>query len=388
MVVLRLVIFLLFIALLVGPGWWTLRKYLPERWQPFIRNALISMLVGFGGAILTYNIGRYFDADFLKNVSAPIFTTIFVTFLLLSIVSIWTWFWGRKIKTESTSSNFQPERRQFLERAALLGPAGALTLSPAGTAMAYNQPLVRKVSIWDPEWDSSLEGLKILQFTDVHLGLLIDVSQIKAIVDQIEPGTVDLVVLTGDIADDLSKLDPAFDVLETLKPRLGIFSSMGNHEIFRGRDEAEEVYGRRSNYLNNQGILLHFGETPIWLAGIDDPARLFRRRSVFFRESVTAAVADRPPGVAATILLSHRPDAFEAASESKVSLVLSGHTHGGQVALFGRSLFEPILPHKYLLGHYVKDNTHLYTSAGLGHWMPFRLNCPCESALITLERAS
>ena len=120
--------------------------------------------------------------------------------------------------------------------------SNALTLSPVGTSMAYNQPLVRKIPIWDDSWDPRLDGLKILQFTDVHLGLLIDVEQIKSIVNQLKPGDVDLVVLTGDIADDLSMLDPAFDVLETLKPTMGIFTSMGNHEIYRGRSRAEEIY--------------------------------------------------------------------------------------------------------------------------------------------------
>jgi len=254
--------------------------------------------------------------------------------------------------------------------------------------MAYSQPLVRNISIWDESWNPRLEGLKILQFTDVHLGLLIDTDQIQAIASQLEPGELDLVVLTGDIADDLSKLDPAFDIIDAMKPKLGVFTSMGNHEIYRGRAEAEQIYRRRSTYLNNSGRLLNYNGLNVWLGGVDDPARLFKRRDVFYRESVAQAVAERPEDVAATILLSHRPDAFKAAAKQGVSLMLSGHTHGGQAALFGRSIFEPFLPHKYLLGHYVEGTTHLYTSAGLGHWMPFRLNCPCESALITFQRSS
>ena len=67
-------------------------------------------------------------------------------------------------------------------------------------------------------------------------------------------------------------------------------------------------------------------------------------------------------------------------------MTLSGHTHGGQVAVAGRSVFEPLLPRSYLLGHYQAGESHLYTSAGLGHWLPFRLGCPCEGALITLRR--
>ena len=126
-------------------------------------------------------------------------------------------------------------------------------------------------------------------------------------------------------------LDPAFDVLETLKPTMGIFTSMGNHEIYRGRSRAEEIYRRRSTYLNNEGVSLTYNGASIWLGGVDDPARLFRRRDVFFNESVQKTVENRPEDIAATILLSHRPDAFKAAARHDVSLMLSGHTNGGQL---------------------------------------------------------
>ena len=385
MVVLRIALFFGVLALLILPGWWSLRRHLPERWQPTLQKLLKVTALLFALTLGLYGIGRFYDIPVIRYTTAPIFTALMVAAFLLSLTSLWTWYWKRRLLQEPTE-DFDPSRRQFLERTALIAPASALTLSPVGTAMAYNQPLVRKIPIWDDSWDPRLDGLKILQFTDVHLGLLIDVEQIKSIVNQLKPGDVDLVVLTGDIADDLSMLDPAFDVLETLKPTMGIFTSMGNHEIYRGRSRAEEIYRRRSTYLNNDGVSLTYNGASIWLGGVDDPARLFRRRDVFFNESVQKTVENRPEEVSATILLSHRPDAFKAAARHDVSLMLSGHTHGGQAALFGRSIFEPFLPHKFLLGHYVDGTTHLYTSAGLGHWMPFRLNCPCESPLITLTR--
>ena len=71
-------------------------------------------------------------------------------------------------------------------------------------------------------------------------------------------------------------------------------------------------------------------------------------------------------------------------AEAGFNLMLSGHTHGGQIALAGRSIFEPFLPHLYLLGHYQQGSAHLYTSADLGHWLPFQVNCPCEAVLIEL----
>ena len=314
--VVRLFTFFLFIAVLVVPAWWSLRKYLPQRWQPTVKRALTLNLIVFLSALSIYGLGRFYDISTFRHGSAPIFTTLLVGTFILTLTSVWPWFLNRRIR-KGASTGFDPSRRQFLERAALLGPAGAITLSPTGTAMAYSQPLLRNISIWDESWDSRLEGLKILQFTDVHLGLLIDTQQIQAIASQLQPGEVDIIVLTGDIADDLSMLDPAFDIIDAMKPRLGVFSSMGNHEIYRGRGEAESIYTRRSTYLNNNGQRLEYNGVGLWIGGVDDPARLFKRRDVFFRESVERAVAERPEDVGATILLSHRPDAFIAAAKQK-----------------------------------------------------------------------
>ncbi|HEY4219698.1 MAG TPA: metallophosphoesterase, partial [Myxococcota bacterium] len=97
--------------------------------------------------------------------------------------------------------------------------------------------------------------------------------------------------------------------------------------------------------------------------------------------------AQCPDDVACKILLAHRPEALDASSQHGYAVQLSGHTHGGQMALFGRSLVEGLVPMKYLLGHYEKDGTSLFTTAGLGHWFPFRLNCPTEAALVTLRSA-
>ena len=73
--------------------------------------------------------------------------------------------------------------------------------------------------------------------------------------------------------------------------------------------------------------------------------------------------------------------------KGEVDLTLSGHTHGAQVGAFGRSVLEPFFPDKYMWGRYEHAGKQLYTSSGAGHWAAFRLACPSEAALVTLERA-
>jgi uncharacterized protein len=84
--------------------------------------------------------------------------------------------------------------------------------------------------------------------------------------------------------------------------------------------------------------------------------------------------------------MSHRPDAFDHAAVRGIDLTLAGHTHGGQIGMFGRSVFESYWPERYLWGRYERNGSQLYTSAGVGHWFPFRLGCPPEAPVIELTR--
>jgi predicted MPP superfamily phosphohydrolase len=145
-------------------------------------------------------------------------------------------------------------------------------------------------------------------------------------------------------------------------------------------------------YLCDRGVLLEHNGARLWMAGANDPARGIDGPAAFLESTVKRAMAACPDDVTCRVLLAHRPRAFVTAAALDVTLTLSGHTHGAQMALFGRSLLEPLWPESFLLGHYRRaapsGTSHLYTSAGLGHWMPFRLNCPCEAVLVTLRHAA
>ena len=140
--------------------------------------------------------------------------------------------------------------------------------------------------------------------------------------------------------------------------------------------------------LVDQGIPLRHNGTPFYLAGADDPRKLRGDIGSFLDTSIATAVRNAQPDMF-KILMSHRPRGLDYAAKHGVGLVLSGHTHGGQVGLNGRSIFEGLVSREpYLWGHYQKQDSHLYTSAGLGHWFPFRLNCPAEAPLIVLRKSN
>ena len=364
-----------------------LRWGFPELWKRWLSRAVL----GSYGVLLTA-IGLYFyfriDAPDQAQWALTSAHTIVIAGLGILVTSI-VWgplmTWARRNRSTGVPD---PTKRALLVNTARAIPAASTLISPAGVQAAMKKPIIRPVQIPIQDLASDLVGLKILQLTDVHFGLHIDAEQFKYAAEAAREHNPDLVVLTGDIADDYSKLGPALDYLKDLAPPLGIFACIGNHEIYRGREEAEAIYRRKAiGYLCNDGVELKRGEASFWLAGADDPARLFRNRGAFYKKTIGKAMAQKPSTSDLSILLCHRPTGFDAAAQQGVDLTLSGHTHGGQMALGGRSIFEPFLPGKYLLGHYQREKSHLYTSPGLGHWLPFRLNCPCEGTLLELVAA-
>jgi predicted MPP superfamily phosphohydrolase len=139
--------------------------------------------------------------------------------------------------------------------------------------------------------------------------------------------------------------------------------------------------------LVDEGVILQRAGTPLFVGGTDDP-RMLRSPESYgaLRKFVERSLRDAPDGVF-RILMSHRSQALDYAAPLGVELVLAGHTHGFQVGHQGRSFFERWMPERYPWGLYRKEGAQLYTSAGVGHWFPFRLGCPPEAPLFTLEQA-
>lgn len=366
-----------------------LRRLFPRAWERFgfrvFAGGLVVALLGFSAWLS----GEWLSLPALKRPGMIAFGAMLVTSALLTVtLPAWGtlgWLAGRKRRGEEASSG--PTRRQFLSGAAAVLPTFSALAGPVGAASSLRDPVLRRVDIRVPHLPAGLDGLKILHVTDIHLGTFIDVDQVEAAVALARPEAPDLVALTGDLADDYTKLPGALRALASLETPLGLFACIGNHELYRGRAEAERILREAGvHYLCGEGLLLSYRGEKLFIAGADDPGRMGQDHRPFLEKTVKKAFADCPPSVRARILLSHRPEGFEAGARYGALLTLAGHTHGAQAAFFGRSWLEWLLPESYLLGVYRNQESFLYTSAGLGHWFPFRFNCPCEAALITLKR--
>ncbi|MCP4583483.1 MAG: metallophosphoesterase [candidate division Zixibacteria bacterium] len=281
-----------------------------------------------------------------------------------------------------------PHRRLFLKGAAAVFPVAAISTGVAGVANSLGPVLMPKINFKYANLPAALDGLKILQLSDIHLGYYVILSDLEQVMAEVKNHKPDIVLLTGDIADDLTSLPYALDMIAQLKPRLGVYACLGNHEYYRGIYEVRQAYDKSTiPLLVNQGLSVDIDGAQLYVAGADDPRWLRRDNRDFLYKTIDKCIEGAPEG-AFKLLMSHRPNGFDYAANKGVDLTLAGHTHGGQIGIAGRSVFEQALPLKYLWGPYTgKNGCRLYTTSGLGHWFPFRLGCPREAPIITLSRS-
>lgn len=278
-------------------------------------------------------------------------------------------------------------RRNFIKNSAAILPGLALTSQITGIADSYTAIKIPVIKLPVANLPEKLQGLKIAHLSDSHLGIYKHLDDLESVIERIKPHDPDLVLYTGDISDDLDILGETNSIVSALNPPFGIFASVGNHEYYRGINRVLRIF-ERSPYplLLEEGVKISIKDVPVFIGGANDPVHL-RNVSREFLRKTTEKTMRNAPSDSFKIMMSHRPRGLDAAALFNINLVLAGHTHGGQVGIANRSLFEGLLPYMYLWGTYRKKNTTLYTSGGMGHWLPFRLGCPAEAPILILEKS-
>jgi uncharacterized protein len=295
-------------------------------------------------------------------------------------------------------------RRQFFRFVAGLGAFSAST-----TAYGFGiEPVLRlrvaRYEILPPQWPTDFQ-LKIAVIADLHAcDPWMSLQHIEAIVERTNALHADIIVMLGDYVAGhrhVTRFIPAGEwapVLAGLKAPLGVHAILGNHDWWEDKTVQREGQGltvaRRA--LEAVGIPVYENDArrfakagrSFWLAGLGDqlaylPARRFRpvrRIGVDDLAATRGKVTDDAP----VVLLAHEPD-IAIRVPARVALQLSGHTHGGQVRLFG---WSPVVPSRYgekfAYGH-TREKCDVIVSGGLGcSIMPFRLGVPPEIVLVTL----
>ena len=232
--------------------------------------------------------------------------------------------------------------------------------------------------------------LRIAQISDLHVGQNLTLPQLRDFVTQVNVLEPDLICVTGDIVDSpLADFATFFPVLGELAARYGVYAILGNHDHYAGADHVVAELRRWTNFhvLRDDAVTLDLDGGRLHVIGLDDRGRDWAR-GVLSDARLAELVAKAPAG-APILLLSHRPDLFKQAAAAGVALTLSGHTHGGQIALpwFGgrrRNLAEFITP--FDRGLYRRDASYLYVNCGLGvTGQRIRLFTPREISVIELS---
>jgi uncharacterized protein len=226
-----------------------------------------------------------------------------------------------------------------------------------------------------------LRPLRLVLVSDLHLGALTITSRVRDLVALVRAQKPDLVLLVGDIVNDHPDfLEPFAAMLREMRPPLGMFGVFGNHERYEGDAKSERVFRwAGAELLRNRALTLP--GTGVQLLGVDDPGRAGDVGGEIAREIRAVAGASDP--ALFRVLLNHRPQAWrEAVQPAGIELMLSGHTHRGQ--LFPFSLVVRLF-HEFLGGFYAEDGRLLAVSAGAGFWgPPMRVLAPPDIMVIDL----
>ncbi|HEX8441564.1 metallophosphoesterase, partial [Archangium sp.] len=281
-------------------------------------------------------------------------------------------------------------RRNLLVGVGRALPVLAAGTSSAGIVAGSSGFEVREVEVRLRGLPRALDGFRIGQITDVHVGAFIDVEYVRASVEAMNEARVDLQVMTGDLIDDLEQLDGTMAALEKCQAPHGMLAILGNHEHWRGLRRILDAYAasaRRGSpvrlLVDESHVLEHAGQR-VRVVGVDYPmsGRSMKVKGERMRRSAEVAFRGTSPEEV-VLCLSHHPDFFPLAVERGARLTLAGHTHGGQVAFLGMPLFR--FAFDYMLGRYRRGESQLYVSGGTGHWLPFRLGVPAEVSILTLR---
>tara|TARA_B100000609_G_scaffold189243_1_gene176084 strand:+ start:13012 stop:13908 length:897 start_codon:yes stop_codon:yes gene_type:complete len=244
------------------------------------------------------------------------------------------------------------------------------------------EPIVVHRTILVPRLPVAFDGLRIALVSDLHHGPLVDLPFIERVVEQVNELRPDVVVLPGDFVDKHARyITPCFLALRHLKAKYGVFAVLGNHDHWEGADDTRRAI-RDCGFvdLTNDGHWLFCYEQRLRLAGVDDLN--------MGSQDLPRALGDcRKEEVA--IVLSHHPDFAENIKDPRVGLVLSGHTHGGQILLplVGPPYVPSAFGRKYLHGLVQAPQTQVYISRGVGVvGVPMRLYCQPEIDLLTLRK--
>jgi predicted MPP superfamily phosphohydrolase len=279
-----------------------------------------------------------------------------------------------------------PGRRRVLTAAGNVLVAAPVVALGYGTFIERSHFGVKEIDVPLPGLASGLEGLRILQLSDIHLGAFLSERELARVIDASNELRPQLAVVTGDlISSKGDPLDACIRQIARLRADAGIFGCMGNHERYAKAEDYTQQAAARAGipFLRQASKPLRFGDAVLNLAGVD-----YQRwsRSLDYLPGAGSLLV---PG-ACNVLLSHNPDVFPVAAGQGYNFVLAGHTHGGQVAveILDQSISVVRFITPYVYGLFQSGASAAYVTRGIGTiGIPARIGAPPEISMLRLRKA-
>ncbi len=284
------------------------------------------------------------------------------------------------IENDERFQKFDRSRRAFL-RTTLWGCSAYVVLGSSYGVYLRNKYEVVEKQLRIKNLPQSLTGLNVGLISDIHSGAYMSKEEIDEYVRALMSFKPDIIFVPGDFVTILpSEIYPVIESLSNLKAPLGVYGCLGNHEFYsRAPDDiTKRLEDAGVKMLRNENITIDIRGNKVALIGIDDLGH-----GDNFPAAMQGVSSDQ-----LKILMSHKPYFFPKAAEAGIDLVLSGHTHGGQVVFVkvgDFALAPATFVSKYVAGLYDIGDSLMYVSRGVGTiGVPFRINCPPEITLLTL----
>lgn len=357
---------------------------IPAPWSTWLGVAFALAVLSVPFSFLA---SRVLDKNLARYLVVPVYVWLgfvfqaFFLFLAIDVARGTVWIIGSVLNAGSVFGT-SGQALQNWRLTAAAGVALVLLLTAFAVWWGLSRLAVRRVDIRLARLPPELDGFTIAQLSDLHLDLVHGKEWLASVVERVKALSPDLIAITGDLAEgSVAQFGADVEPLRDLSAPHGVFFVTGNHEYFHDLEgwlRLLEDLGIR--VLRNERVPIPTEAPAFDLAGVDDHDG--GRIAPGHGPDIAGALAGRDP-LRPVVLLAHQPRIIHEAADHGVDLVLSGHTHGGQIWPFSYLVY---LQQPFVKGLKERNGTKLYLSSGTGFWgPPMRLGTTAEIALITLR---
>ena len=348
-----------------------------------ISKIIISLIVVFGwvSPVIITSLRHYRGIgagaySLAHSIGYTLLGFVFILFCLLLIRDmIWYAVYGSARAMGMDGWSINPKNISVLGYANLIVVLISIAICSYAVYNGTKVPAIKEVKVETPLIKNDL---RLVQLSDLHINRTTSVNRVHRVVEAVNSLNPDSIVLTGDIGDDdVGVVDEHLAALQYLSAPYGIYASIGNHEFYNGLNSWIYQYGKMGfEVLFNKGVTV---ANDIFIAGIPDAFTANSNPSLNVNFSHSLAGSNQQQY---KILLSHNPELANSISSFNFQMMLSGHTHGGQIFPFHIFVKKA---NQYLSGDYDVNGIKLHVSNGAGTWGPnMRLFAPSEITVIDL----